>query len=108
MRSVRLVVASTVGLSACCVCERVAASTRDDADERQHLLTDDTAATAHSDVAETIPLARLDEFDDDEQTEAIPSTAGAPTLPSSSKIIFAGAPWTHLVGWRGDIPSPLD
>ena len=63
-----------------CVCERVAASTRDDADERLHLLTDDTA-TAHSDVAETIPLARLDQPDVDQpSTQAIPSTAS--TLPS--------------------------
>jgi len=63
-----------------CVCERAAASTRDDADERQHLLTDDTA-TAHSDVAETIPLARLDQPDVDQpSTQAIQSTAG--TLPS--------------------------
>jgi len=61
------------------VCERAAASTRDDADERQHLLTDDTAA-AHSDVAETIPLARLDQPDVDQQTQAIPSPAS--TLPS--------------------------
>ena len=66
-----------------CVCEPAAASTHDDADdtrnERHQLLTDDTA-TAHSDVAETIPLARLDQPDVDQQTEAIPSPAG--TLPS--------------------------
>ena len=68
--------AQSVYQSVVCVCELVAASTRDDADERQQLLTADTAATAHSDVAETIPLARLDEFDDDEQTEAFPSPAG--------------------------------
>jgi len=67
-----------------CVC---CASTRDDPDERQQLLTADTAA-AHSDVAQMIPLARLDQPDVDQQTEAIPSTAGTPTLPSSSKIIF--------------------
>jgi len=62
-----------------CVCEPAAASTHDDADdtrnERHRLLTDNTA-TAHSDVAETIPLARLDQPDVDQQTEAIPSPAG--------------------------------
>jgi len=67
-------------MSVLCVCERAAASTRDDADERLHLLTDDTA-TAHSDVAETIPLARLDQPDVDQpSTQAIPSPAS--TLPS--------------------------
>jgi len=36
----------------------------------------DDTATAHSDVAETIPLARLDQPDVDQQTQAIPSPAG--------------------------------
>ena len=61
------------------MCEPIAALTHDDADdtrnERQQVLTDD-AATAHSDVAETIPLARLDQPDVDEQTQAIPSPTG--------------------------------
>ena len=73
--------AQSVYQSVVCVCELVAASTRDDADERPHLLTDDTA-TAHINVAETIPLARLDQPDVDQHTQAIPSPAGTPTLPS--------------------------
>jgi len=36
----------------------------------------DDTATAHSDVAERVPLVSLDEFDDDELTQAIPSPAG--------------------------------